>query len=288
MIDSELREDMTHIDRNLPVIFHKNLLYRTTGRFICHWHETLEFLYFVKGEAVVYCNSVPIKAKKGDLIIVNSNELHQGESITPVTEYYCFIVDTSFFKSRNIDSCETKYINPIYQNRILFNNKVEKDKQITHCIKNLIGELENKETGFELGVKAYIFQLLTILLRSHVQKVLTKRECNTRMKNLERFNKVLEYMDQYYSQKISIDSLAAICNISRFHFCRLFREAVGMPPGDYLNELRIRKSEQVMREKGLNVTEAAMACGFDNVNYFSRLFKKYRNITPSAFIKQAN
>lgn len=283
--DYSLYEKMDSIDQNLPVIFHRDHMTVNSGTFQSHWHEKIELLYFIRGEALVKCNSHELSAKEGDLIVVNSNELHQIFSISESIDYYCIIFDIVLFQSRRVDVCEAKYINPISQNRILFKNKVENDKDIAKYIYEFVKEYESKEIGYEMAIKATIYQLLVLLLRKHVKLVLTSKEYDTRLKNLKRFNSILEHIDNHYSEKITINQLCSMANISRFHFCRVFKSITGKPLNEYLNSLRVSKAEAMLKDSDITITEVAMACGFDDMNYFSRLFKKLKGASPSSVAK---
>lgn len=285
--DYLLYEKMDMMDPSLPIIFHKDHLAKVgkQSRFNRHWHENIEFLFFIKGEALVKCGSLDIFAKKGDLVVINSNELHHVSSLSESIEYYCIIFNTSLFQSRHIDTCETKYINPISQNLILFKNKIESNREIAKHIHKFVKEYEAKEIGYELAVKATLYQMLVLLLRNNIHLVLTSKEYNARMRNLKRFNSILEYIENNYSEKITLDQLCTMSNISRFYFCRLFKSITGKSLGEYLNQLRISKAEALLQSGGFNITEAAVSCGFDDINYFSRMFKKYKKESPSSFLR---
>lgn len=287
--DYLLHENMDMMDPNLPIIFHRDsrLSKPAHDHFNCHWHETIELLYFTKGEAMVKCNSNETYVKKGDLIVVNSNELHQAHCISPSVQYHCIIFDTSLFQSRHVDTCETKYINPIIQNRILFKNKIENNRQVAKYINEFVNEYEMMEIGYEMAVKATLFQLLVFLLRNHVQLVLTQSEYDARMRNLKRFNSILEYVENNYTGRITIDQLCTMAHISRFYFCRVFKNITGKTLGEYLNQLRINKAESLLKDGAVNITEAAISCGFDDINYFSRVFKKYKNKAPSTILRSS-
>lgn len=287
--DYLLYENMDMMDKNLPVIFHYDRLSKDgphASSFSCHWHETIELLYFTQGETLIKCNSLEITARKGDLIVVNSNELHQGTCLTDSSDYYCIIFDTALLQGRSPDTCEAKYINPILTNRILFKNKVENDKQVSNLIYEFIKEYESKELGYELAVKATLYRLLVILLRNYVQLILTPKEYDFRIMNLKRFNGVLEYIENNYTEKITIDQLCSMVNISRFHFCRVFKSITGKSLVEYLNQLRISYAETLLKNEDVNITEAAMASGFNDTNYFSRIFKKYKHKAPSSVLRR--
>lgn len=281
-----LYENMDMTDQSMPIIFHKDFFSMESGEdnFSSHWHEKIEFLYFIKGKAAIQCNSSEFEVEAGDLIVVNSNELHQGHCISEEAEYYCIIIDTSLFQNRLLDICETKYINPIYHNRILFKNKIENDIDVGKYITEFAREYEAKEIGYEMAIKAYIYQLLTLLLRKHVQLILTPQEYVVRMNNLKRFNKVLEFIEEKYNEKITLNQLCSLANLSRFHFCRIFKDMTGKAVGEYTNSLRINKAEVMLKEGGKNITEIGMSCGFNDINYFSRVFKKYKRIPPSQLL----
>lgn len=287
--DLTLYETMDKLDQSFPVIIHKDTLSKKDRKehFKCHWHEKIEFLYFTKGRTAIRCNSCEYTLKAGELLIVNSNELHQGRCISNVSEYYCVIVDTTLFQSRFVDVCEAKYINPISQNRILLKNKIGNDREAVRCITGVIREYETKAVGYELAIKAYIYSLLAHLLRNHIRIVLTPREYDMRMRNLKLLNGILQYMEVHYRERLTIDLLSSMANLSRFHFCRIFKDVTGKPPGEYLNTLRLNKAEGMLRDGGVNITEAALACGFNDTNYFSRLFKRHKRATPSSVLRAA-
>jgi len=75
-------------------------------------------------------------------------------------------------------------------------------------------------------------------------------------------------------------------NISKYHFCRLFKQLTGKSAGDYICQLRINNALTLLRESDLNITEIAMASGFNDTNYFCRVFKKCQKSSPSK-IRQA-
>lgn len=207
--DLSLYEKFEVPNSKLPIVFHQDHFYKVPGKegFGRHWHEKMEFLFFTKGNAIISCNGEQINASAGNMVVINSNELHEGQAVSDFVEYYCLILDTTLFQGKIADVCETKYIKPIYQNCIVFENKVENNPGIKACIENIATELENKETGFEIAVKAASYQLMVILLRNHVKYVLTLNEYDKRMHTLNRLNAVLEYIEDNYRESLTLDKL---------------------------------------------------------------------------------
>lgn len=283
--DYSLYENMDIPDIHFPIRLFNINTEQAGEAFSMHWHEQIEFLYFKKGSALIHCNAMPIQADAKDLIVINSNDLHQGENLGGTLEYYCIIIDLSMLHSYWNDTVETKYITPITQNRLLFNNKISGDQQIIDCIDRIVFEYEHKEIGFELSIKSAIFNLIVLMLRNYVQSVISHNEYEVRHRNRERFNGILKYIEQHHAEKIPVESLASMANLSTYHFSRLFDEVTGRTPGEYINYVRIHKAEQLLRNTDLNITEIALSTGFNDINYFSRMFKKIKSITPTSYRK---
>lgn len=277
-----LRETMTMPNPHFPIKVHRTI-YNQAGvvLFPHHWHEHLEFLFVESGEAIFECGSTPINAKPGDLIVVNSNELHYGVSVTSKLVYYVLIADISLLHSGSLDAAETKFIAPITQNRILLRNLIRGDQKTISCMHDLIDELQRRDFGYELAIKSELYRLMTLLLRGHVATVLTKDEYAERMKNVERFEPVFRYIAEHYMDELSVDLLCGIAGLSRYHFSRLFKELTGRTVTEYITAARLDKADHLLRNTPLTVTEVAAASGFNDIYYFSRTFKKHKKVSPS-------
>jgi AraC-like DNA-binding protein len=279
----ELREPMDMPDPHFPIKLHHNY-FDQQGMVIFphHFHEHLEFLYIVTGKALIECGSTTITASAGDLIVVNSNELHYGISLSSDLYYYALIADISLLHSQSVDAAETKFITPMTQKRLLLQNYVGDDSKVSSCMLAIIHELEQREFGYELAIKSELYRLLTLLLRGHVATVLTKDEYAERMKNIERFTPVFKHIEDSYKDELSVDQLASMANLSRFHFSRLFKELSGHTVTEYITMTRLGKADYLLRHSPLTVSEVAAATGFNDIYYFSRTFKKHKKVSPSS------
>lgn len=281
---ASLREPMSMPDPSFPIKIHP----RHTGRMVVgatvfphHWHEHMEFLYFVSGNATIECGSVPYQFQSGDLCVVNSNELHYGITNSEDLSFYAMIVDISLLHSYSTDAIETKFITPISQNRILFQNRISEDKEITRCMLSIIGELERKDLGYELSIKSHLYLLLSLLVRNYMATLTEQVEYRHRLKELERLAPVFAYIDEHYRGKLTVQQLAGYAGLSRFHFSRLFKQVTDKTLVEYINLVRINKSESLLRSTRLTISEIAMETGFSDIYYFSRTFKKLKKLSPS-------
>lgn len=248
-----------------------------------HWHEHLQIYYFIDGIAYLECGASNFNVVSGDVAIANSNELHYLESLSDNLKFYTIRIEPTFLFSNQVDLLQTKYLAPMTLNHIVFNNLIQEDSFILQCIKSILDEYHNKDIGYELSIKASIYQLIVFLLRNHVDKIFSEEEFIERKYSLEKFECIFDLIEEKYMDKITLKELASTVNLSAHHFCRTFKQITGKTTTDYINGVRLDKAIYYLKQTDLNMTEIAMRCGFDSINYFSRLFKKNYDVSPTKY-----
>lgn len=93
----------------------------------------------------------------------------------------------------------------------------------------------------------------------------------------------LDYIDRHYSENTDIAALAAMCYMSKPHFFRLFKEQTSMTPLEYRNNIRIERAKILLSDGECSVGDIAVMLGFENIYYFSRMFKKLTGTPPSHY-----
>jgi AraC-like DNA-binding protein len=107
--------------------------------------------------------------------------------------------------------------------------------------------------------------------------------------NEKQLNAIIEarfFIVNNFDQELNLDVLAHICFISKFHFLRIFKRYYGQTPKQYLTDIRIEKSKEYLK-KGLTISQASFAVGFESPCSFSTLFKSRTGLTPTDFQKRA-
>lgn len=93
----------------------------------------------------------------------------------------------------------------------------------------------------------------------------------------------LELLRSRFSEDISLDELAAEARLSSFHFARMFKQSVGVPPRVYLTRLRVEKASELLEQTDLPVTEIAQEVGYSSNQVLARVFIKHRHMSPSDY-----
>lgn len=139
----------------------------------------------------------------------------------------------------------------------------------------------SKGAAYEFYIASGIYAVLAVL---HRKKLLSSAQELVNPELLKKILPVFQYIDENYSEHLSLEDLARCVNFHKAYFCRLFKQATGITVVDYLNFVRIREAEALLRSN-MSAIEASYLVGFSSPSYFTKIFKKYRLCSPSTYKK---
>lgn len=102
-----------------------------------------------------------------------------------------------------------------------------------------------------------------------------------------RLNRVLSHIEENLGESLTLDELARLANVSRFHFARLFRRSTGLSPMAYVERSRLQRAKDLIQSGRLSLAEIAALLGFADQSHFTRRFRRQYGYTPSAFARDA-
>jgi AraC family transcriptional regulator len=97
---------------------------------------------------------------------------------------------------------------------------------------------------------------------------------------------VIGYIDAHLEEPVRLSELARLTNVSRFHFCRLFRRSTGLSPMAYLERSRVERAQRLIGQGRLSLAEIALEVGFADQSHFTRRFQRHSGCTPGAFARE--
>ena len=103
-------------------------------------------------------------------------------------------------------------------------------------------------------------------------------------RRLQVMTELIGWIDENYTENITLLDLSRVAGLNEKYLCRFFKEYTGRTPVDYINALRIEAACREMAQ-GMSVTTAALESGFNSLSYFTRTFKRYKNMSPNQYIK---
>lgn len=267
------------IDDQLPF----NLFITDIPEFPPHWHEEIEIVYVLEEDLVIGLHNEIFTVKPHNLFLINSGEVHFFVTTPKKSNRIILQFKLSLFESLALTMQGQKIITPLigpdYPNAGLHRDL---ERQIL-----LIGnEYSQKPPGYQLAIKARLYDLIVILLRQVPMEPYSSLERNKHLKRLERLEQVFMYVEQKHTQEITLTEIARAAHFSVYHFTRFFKETTGMTFVQYLNSYRICKAVKYLTDTNDPITEVAFRAGFDSIKTFNRVFKKLKGCSPSSFKKQ--
>nr|WP_238357594.1 AraC family transcriptional regulator [Cohnella zeiphila] len=257
-----------------------------------HWHEHFELLLMVKGTAVFHIESEPYEAAPGDLLLVPSGGLHAGFSpCDQDMEFIAFVFNGSMLGGLPHDPVHSRFLAPYIEGKVRFPVRIasgtDAASPVRQCVVRAIEEFNDKRRAYELAVKSHLYLLFSLLAREHLAEREAVGATASFSRNSERFKPLLRYVEEHYQDGITIEEAARRVNLNPYHFCKQFKKLTGRTFVDYVNWYRMNEAERLLLESDLTVTEAADRVGCGNPNYFTKLFKQYKGMTPSQAREQS-
>ena len=156
---------------------------------------------------------------------------------------------------------------------------------LSHYMKESYDEYVSKDVCYMLPIRANIYLMMTALLRYYCG---SKNELDRMIyHNVLRLRSVISYIDEHFREKIYIEDLSAMINVSPDYFTKMFKESIGKTPIDYINGMRVNSAMELLCTTDMSMTEIADSIGFCNPNYFHKIFKQYMMTSPLAYRKGA-
>lgn len=94
---------------------------------------------------------------------------------------------------------------------------------------------------------------------------------------------MLRFIQQNYAEELNTAAIAASAAVSESECLRCFRAVIGTTPIQYLREYRIERAAQLLAQSRIRIADAAESCGFQDISYFTKTFRKLRGCTPKEY-----
>lgn len=257
-----LYEDHGIYMKELPFIFHTDNI--CSGISDPNWHANPEFLCCIEGEGSVTCDTREYPFSAGDVIIVNPDIVHILSSNTKIV-YHCLIVDFDFLAANDL---------PIHN---LHFQELIQDPQIFCAYNDMIDIIKRDTLYHHARVRHAILGYLLLLLETYAVSDTTNESSTS---HAQRIKDTIKYLQKNISSSLTLEEIAAHVGVSKCYLSREFKKYTSHTIFEYINLIRCKEAMRLIRQ-GMSVSAAARSCGFENMSYFSRTYKKYMGTLPS-------
>ncbi|MDO4622569.1 MAG: AraC family transcriptional regulator [Eubacteriales bacterium] len=311
----DLNEKRIHGTSDFPFAYYH--ITHTHPRYVMnyHWHAEYELIRVLEGELEMTLDENQYTVKSGDLVFVQGGILHSGTPHNCV--YECLVFDLHAFARHN-SACaayiqrildQSANIYPVFRGHTDTPETavsgtadtetaaaktaisgttaavpVDTDnyEDIHLMLQNVFSAMTSEAPGYEMMVFGELYHFFAAVFSRHLYTEAAPRSRKGQKKVMQ-LRQVLDYIDTNYSKPITLEELARTASMSPKYFCRFFYSMTHRTPIDYLNYQRIEHACYELNVSDASVTDIAYACGFNDLSYFIKTFRKYKGVTPGRY-----
>ena len=287
LVDSARRELEKHGTETFPMTVNHDDLWSFEGKNVpIHWHNDLEINLIREGEAVFQVYQKSYRVRTGEGFLLNRNVPHSCSS--PGNEhvrYSTILVRPDFLYGDFGSDVERKCFQPFLQNSaipcIYLTGFDENGNEILQKLNQVEEAFDRKRFCYELKIKGLLCEAFAMILYGHRQELTKFVPAN--LQELERLEKMLNYLNMHFTEVISLQDLADQVHLSREVCCRLFKKMTGKTITGYLEEYRVNKSFSLVQSGQYSMTQITEMVGFSNPSRFASAFRKRFGCNPGEY-----
>ena len=232
-----------------------------------HNHTELFFIVSGKGQFLIQDQVFPVDVN--NLVIINPNILHTEISLNTQPLEYIVLgiggIELATDENSNGQFCILNHFESV---------------EISSCLRNILREMELKNTGYEEICQAYMKILMIRLMRN---TALTPQAEAPVIAGNRHCAAIKRYIDLHFKEALTLEQLAEEAHMNKYYLSHSFKREYGISPINYLISRRIDESMYLLAETDLSVSQIAQLLGFSSLSYFSQVFRKAHGISPMDF-----
>ncbi|WP_086476509.1 MULTISPECIES: AraC family transcriptional regulator [Arenibacter] len=254
-----------------------------------HFHPEFQISFIAEGKGTRFVGDHVQSFEEGDLVITGPNLPHLWRSdddyfekdSTLTTRGLVIYFDNELLSESLLNKEEFYKINKLVENSV---RGMEFYGETRHKINQLMPKLA-KENGFARIMK--LLEIIDILANSEEYHLLASPGYVNAFKgdDAEKMQIVYNYVMNNFKDKISLEEIASLLNMTTTSFCRYFKPRANKTFTRFVNEIRIGHARKLLLEDNLNISQISYECGFNALSNFNRQFKSIVKMSPHEFRK---
>ena len=248
-------------------------------------HKEPEIVQIVEGTLHLYVDNQDTILHKGDIAIINSGQLHHGVKEgdkTCIVNVY--VLDLKELCTGNNVS-NGPLFDSLYKNKTWFTPFLDPSTTGYNEIIDILSSMEHlwktRRPAWEMQMKSLFFGLLYIFFSHSDTLLLNHSPMDVKSYDKQqKMQKLIDYLEQHYQERITVAEMADYLYMGADNFYKFMVSLTGESPITFVNHFRLLKAVNLLQNTEMSITEISLSCGFPNISYFSRCFRKYYGCTP--------
>lgn len=247
-----------------------------------HWHAALEIIMPIENHYDAEINQQFYHVNPGEFLFIPPHELHHLMAPESGRRFILLLDISAILSLKSGSRIQALLMQPIH---VTADTYPQIYREVHDHLHQITEEYFNDNEYAELTIYSLLLDLFAKFAYNHIyQKELFPNVRSTRQKEyIKKFNNLLEYIDDHYSEDLNLENMADFMGFSKFHFSRLFKQYTDLTFNDYLHTRRLKASEALLANPNLPIIEVALQSGYASISTFNRLFKQYKHCTPSEY-----
>lgn len=230
-------------------------------------YNSFLLIYTVNGKGYAHYRDKKYELTKGKILLMNCYDYQ---------EYYTDKKDLWEIKWIHFNgSSSEEYYNIIYKKYGPVIDMGENASTLSN-INKIMQLLSESDMQFEVKASNIIVNMLTEIILTTADNQFSSSQ---RINSLD-MNVIIDFVENNYSDNISLEDMAVTVCSSKYHFCRNFKKITGYSPYEYLVKYRINKAKSILEQTDMPIGEIAITVGFESTSNFIQTFKRLEGLTP--------
>lgn len=247
-----------------------------------HYHDAYEIYYLLEGERDYFIKGRTYHIQKGDLILIDVNELHKTMDVS-AHERILLNFRRDFLPAAFQNTLQNDLFSCFHQDNNLLRLNTPEQDFVRDLLMKMLAENEAVRSDSMLYLQALLTELLIFLNRLMAQK--STGDFLFPNSIHQKISEIVVYMTANYQENITLGGISERFEISKYYLSRMFKEVTGFTLIEYLNGIRTKQAQKMLRTTALNVTTISENVGFDSITHFGRVFKTITGSSPLQYRK---
>lgn len=254
-----------------------------------HWHEELEIFLISEGATEVAVGTDKYILRKGDGIFINSGILHGAWMHgTKGCRYHSVVFHPRLVGGSADSIFFQKYLKPLLKDGsrsfVVLKKEIKWQAEVLELLETAWQSGVREAAGYEFEVRNALSGIIShLFLKSPAQEGELSEKV---LRDEERMKRMLQYIQTHYEEELTAAQIAQSASVSVSECLRCFHHTIGIPPIQYVLQHRIQMAAGMLTETEKKIADIGMQCGFQDMSYFARVFRRFRGCTPSEYRKQ--
>lgn len=252
--------------------------------YLYHYHGSYEIYYLLTGVRNYFIKDRTYRIEKGDIVLINRNDLHKttyGGSLTHeriLINFEGIYMDEMLSLIKDID-----LLKPFHQGINVLKLKKAEQTMVEQTLFKIMKEAKERGIGSETCVRLSVLELLIFIARRAAKPETGTKEHMNQMH--EKVSDIVKYINTMYMERMTLQKISENFYISPCYLSRLFKNVTGFTFVEYLNSIRIKEAQRLLKESNLDMGGIAERTGYESTTHFGRVFKEITGFSPLRFRK---